>query len=61
MLFSDNTTLYYEVHVGSEAVKAQLRLRIILILPLYKFKDRYLTDIIPYNGKKYVIIKYGST
>ena len=25
MLFSDNTALYYEVHVGSEAVKAQLK------------------------------------
>ena len=36
MLFSDNTTSYYEVHVGSEAVKAQLKEWKIKNICLYK-------------------------
>ena len=35
MLFSDTTTLHYEVCVGSEAVKAQLKERKIKNICLY--------------------------
>ena len=35
MLFSDDTTLYYEVHVGNEAVKAQLKEQKIKNICLY--------------------------
>ena len=75
MLLSDNTTLYYEVHVGSDAVKAQLKERKIknICLYVYKFQDRCLTHIIQYNGKNMlqcfsatqlgnyaIIVKYNS-